>query len=127
MMRARRCEVCGHVFAEKHRLIPGSIGGIYSNWNIAYLCPNHHAALHFVMVAFPRTEKCDRRRLEGYLQDEQFMRFFEAIHLQLHEIRFYLKTNKHKSIFDADRDVAKHKAQDLLDALTQWRRSHAIY
>lgn len=43
------CQLCGHIFSEKHRLLPGNLGGEYAEWNVADLCPNHHAAVHFLM------------------------------------------------------------------------------
>ena len=44
------CELCGHPHAEKHRLIPGKWGGSYDEDNVVLLCPNHHKAIHFLML-----------------------------------------------------------------------------
>jgi hypothetical protein len=40
------CEVCDHPFTHMHRLYLGEWGGRYEVGNVAYLCPNHHAAVH---------------------------------------------------------------------------------
>jgi hypothetical protein len=40
------CSLCGHAYAQKHRVIPGSWGGTYHPSNVVPLCPNHHAMIH---------------------------------------------------------------------------------
>jgi hypothetical protein len=74
------CEVCGHVFAESHRIKPGLWGGTYEDpGNVVPLCPNHHAAIHFVMEWYMRgkgrTEAEDQRILE-YMADRDFWNFW---------------------------------------------------
>lgn len=79
------CEICRHPFSEKHRLIPGSFGGIYVAGNVANLCPNHHAAIHFLMSWFGSGKsneeidamgKKDRKRFNAYFLDKKLMSFF---------------------------------------------------
>jgi hypothetical protein len=43
------CQVCGHVYGQQHRVIPGEWGGTYTDDNVVWLCPNHHAAIHLLM------------------------------------------------------------------------------
>ncbi len=43
------CHVCGHVYGQLHRLVPGEWGGTYEPGNIVPLCPNHHTAIHLLM------------------------------------------------------------------------------
>jgi hypothetical protein len=40
------CELCGHAYGQKHRIIPGRWGGTYHPSNVIHLCPNHHAMIH---------------------------------------------------------------------------------
>lgn len=44
------CELCGHPHAHRHRIKPGIWGGRYVHENVVQLCPNHHAAIHFLMA-----------------------------------------------------------------------------
>ncbi len=44
------CELCGHHFAHRHRLVPGCWGGEYEPRNCIWLCPNHHEGIHFLMA-----------------------------------------------------------------------------
>lgn len=43
------CALCGHAYAQKHRIRPGCWGGNYDPDNVIKLCPNHHAAIHLMM------------------------------------------------------------------------------
>lgn len=43
------CCICGHVYSQKHRLVPGAWGGVYDAGNVVSLCPNHHVAIHLLM------------------------------------------------------------------------------
>jgi hypothetical protein len=76
------CELCGHVYAQRHRLKPGCWGGTYDPDNIVWLCPNHHAAVHLVMKWYylanqPKQFTRDQvRRLDGYLTDPVVTKFF---------------------------------------------------
>lgn len=77
-----RCELCGHVFGQKHRIHPGVWGGEYSEGNVIYLCPNHHAAIHFLMRyrhRGPLLDGDDQDRLEEYLLDPDLSRFWTDI------------------------------------------------
>jgi hypothetical protein len=44
------CALCGHVYGQLHRLVPGCWDGFYTAENCVWLCPNHHHAIHFVMA-----------------------------------------------------------------------------
>jgi len=78
------CEVCGHMFAERHRLIPGHLGGLYYDWNILYLCPNHHTAFHFLIstAAKPAEARTPRTitRWNSYQADEALWHLFERLY-----------------------------------------------
>lgn len=78
MTQSRNCELCGHVFAQKHRLYPGQWGGTYEADNVVLLCPNHHAATHFVMRWYylgADPMKGVRRRT-AYAEDRPFWVFW---------------------------------------------------
>lgn len=47
------CRVCNHPFTHQHRIVPGAFGGRYEDANVLRLCPNHHAAVHFLMRTHP--------------------------------------------------------------------------
>lgn len=74
------CQVCGHVFGEKHRLLPGAWGGTYEEDNVASLYPNHHAAIHLLMkwcgLSYRTASPADASRLNAYLEDRPLMKFF---------------------------------------------------
>lgn len=73
-----KCELCGHVFAQKHRVVPGSWGGTYRDSNVVHLCPNHHTAIHFLMVRWLRRQALDPGRFAAYRADEPLWRFWKA-------------------------------------------------
>jgi hypothetical protein len=43
------CEVCGYPFADEHHIVPRRDGGTDNPENLAWVCPNHHSAIHFLM------------------------------------------------------------------------------
>jgi len=85
--------------------------------------------IHFLMTAFPDTQKCDRRRLAAYLGDAQLMIFFEAVNLQLHDLQHYLKINNqfdgYENVDEAAQTTINQKGQALINALRAWKRSSA--
>lgn len=44
-----RCQLCDHVFTHEHHILPKQWGGSDELENLAYFCPNHHAAIHLLM------------------------------------------------------------------------------
>lgn len=79
------CEICGHCFAHRHRLIPGKVRGGYVEGNVADLCPNHHAAIHFLMswlgsgktaAEINAMGRDNERRFNAYLLDEALYSFW---------------------------------------------------
>ena len=43
------CVVCGYPFAHIHHALPREYGGSDDDSNLVSLCPNHHAAVHFLL------------------------------------------------------------------------------
>jgi len=43
------CEICGYPFAHIHHALPRQYGGSDDDGNLVALCPNHHAAIHFML------------------------------------------------------------------------------
>lgn len=76
------CEVCGHAFGQRHRINPGSWGGTYDSGNVAWLCPNHHAAIHLLMKWYgrrlARMGESENLRYTAYFDDLDFVRFFNT-------------------------------------------------
>lgn len=76
----RPCELCGHVYGQTHRIKPGAWGGTYDEWNVAYLCPNHHAAIHLFMKWYYKgassLTEAEGKRLEEYHTDRPLKMFW---------------------------------------------------
>jgi hypothetical protein len=73
------CSLCGHVFAQKHRILPGSWGGTYEPENVIRLCPNHHAAIHAIMNWHYRgraRSHAEERRILAYADDRSLWVFW---------------------------------------------------
>lgn len=67
------CVICGHAYAQKHRLLPGNMGGTYDPENVVRLCPNHHAMVHLRMKHREAPDSltvAERSRLAEALEDE---------------------------------------------------------
>ena len=67
------CELCGHSNAHKHRIVPGEWGGSYDDENVAWLCPNHHAAVHFLMARYLDGVRRPAVRSKTAIDDGRFM------------------------------------------------------
>jgi hypothetical protein len=76
-----RCELCGHVFGQKHRVLPGEWGGGYEESNVVYLCPNHHWAIHVLMNwryrNHPAFTKSEDDQIDEYRLDPDLMKLWE--------------------------------------------------
>jgi hypothetical protein len=75
-----RCEVCGHVFSERHHLKLRSWGGTDDD-GLARLCPNHHSAVHLLIKWYLRKPLSpnESEQLEVYYNEEPaLMRYFFA-------------------------------------------------
>lgn len=72
------CYICDHPFSHRHRIKPGRWGGTYDRDNVVYLCPNHHAAIHFVMAWYyrPGVPMGGDDRLLCYIADREFWSFW---------------------------------------------------
>jgi hypothetical protein len=76
-----RCLICRHLFAQKHRILPGAWGGTYEPANVARLCPNHHWAVHALMrLALRRAplSALDRSIVAECLDEPRFGAFWTA-------------------------------------------------
>jgi hypothetical protein len=72
------CELCGHVYGQLHRVRPGCWGGDYDDFNVAYLCPNHHAAVHLFMKWYygKKLSPEEAERFEEYHTDRALKLFW---------------------------------------------------
>ena len=72
------CELCGHVFGQRHRIKPGCWGGEYTPGNVVWLCPNHHAAIHLFVRWYYRgiKEGEEEARLMEHLTDRPLKQFW---------------------------------------------------
>ena len=75
------CELCGHCFAQNHRIVPGKWGRVYADWNVACLCPNHHVAIHTMMRWYyggyrGRLPDVPDEVICGYMTDRPFKLFW---------------------------------------------------
>ena len=121
-MKYPSCEVCGHGFAERHRLIPGSLGGSYTDWNTVWLCPNHHAAFHFVRTtARTALNARDYLRMEAYNADYAFVRFYNAVEHTIWFIDRMLMLRRLSSIQEASNEQLIAWVGLLTEALNRWR------
>ena len=46
------CAICGYPFAHMHHILPRAYGGEDTDENLVALCPNHHAAVHFLLSLY---------------------------------------------------------------------------
>lgn len=46
----KRCEICGRHNSEIHHIKTRGSGGTHDNWNLIYLCRDHHQEIHRIGV-----------------------------------------------------------------------------
>ena len=129
-MRQCTCEVCGHIFAERHRVIPGKVGGIYAKSNIVWLCPNHHAAIHHVMKWKMKpsgdvvTMAFDFRRKYYLEQDKEFSRFYKSISLPYINALRSLRKHRCNEFSELPKELARELANQICGELHEWRKTY---
>lgn len=130
MARLRSCEICGHIFAERHRVIPGKVGGIYTKNNIVWLCPNHHAAIHYV-ITWERKIKEEHipltfdARYQHYTEhDYDFGEFYNAISHSYIKALLVLRKHRCRKFGELPEDVGLAHAWEICGAISAWRRVH---
>jgi len=63
-----RCTICGYgLMIEKHHFVPKDYNGTDDMRNFIYLCPNHHAAVHFLLR--PKKAKGDIIKATNLISD----------------------------------------------------------
>jgi hypothetical protein len=83
MTEMHPCEICGYIYGQRHRLCPRIWGGEYVSENVAWLCPNHHTAIHLILKWYGRRlenmNENEQARYEAYFCDREFMKFFNIV------------------------------------------------
>lgn len=78
----RPCELCGHCYGQLHRLTPGCWGGTYDDGNVAWLCPNHHHAIHFMMAWYYCSNDGPRYKGNAEVYEERLCTYMADRELQ---------------------------------------------
>jgi len=121
--------MCGHIFAERHRVLSGEIGGIYTPRNIIWLCPNHHAAIHHVFcLGRKRRDTWDGyfdQRFYYYTEDDRhFIKFSEVMDAEYSSLELSFLKHHCNHLDKLPKDVGQKHIRDFCNSIAKWRKTH---